>query len=98
MGYSKLTEEEQELYLEVLREGTTPFDRFVSRGDVHDPVDIPNPRREMDRAVFNAIKKTAADKTVRFLPMIGPAGSGKTHAFWAYKDRERASSKIPERK
>ena len=46
----QLTDEQKELYLDVLKEGTTPFDRFVSRGDVEDPVDIPNPRREIDRA------------------------------------------------
>lgn len=85
---SELTDE-QMMYLDVLKEGTTPFDRFVSRGDVEDPVDIPNPRRDIDRAVMNAIKKTVADKTARFIPMLGGAGSGKTHAFWAFKDAEK---------
>jgi hypothetical protein len=85
----QLTDEQKELYLDVLKEGTTPFDRFVSRGDVEDPVDIPNPRREIDRAVMNAIKKTTADHTARFIPMLGSAGSGKTHAFWAFKDAEK---------
>src|SRR5271157_316894 len=88
---SELTDE-QMMYLDVLKEGTTPFDRFVSRGDVEDPVDIPNPRREIDRAVMNAIKKTVADKTARFIPMLGGAGSGKTHAFWAFKDAEKMLS------
>nr|MDO8114923.1 hypothetical protein [Candidatus Sigynarchaeota archaeon] len=86
---SELTDEQKELYLDVLKEGTTPFDRFVARGDVEDPVDIPNPRREIDRAVMAAIKKTASDKTARFIPMLGSAGSGKTHAFWAFKDVEK---------
>jgi hypothetical protein len=85
---SELTDE-QMMYLDVLKEGTTPFDRFVSRGDVEDPVDIPNPRREIDRVVMNAIKKTVADQTARFIPMLGGAGSGKTHAFWAFKDAEK---------
>ncbi|NMC07755.1 MAG: hypothetical protein GYA24_21255, partial [Candidatus Lokiarchaeota archaeon] len=85
----QLTDEQKELYLDVLKEGTTPFDRFVSRGDVEDPVDIPNPRREIDRAVMNCIKKTETDKTARFIPMLGAAGSGKTHAFWAFKDAEK---------
>ncbi|MHA1368526.1 MAG: hypothetical protein ACTSWN_08240 [Promethearchaeota archaeon] len=89
MSYSNLSDEEKELYLEVLREGTTPFDRFVSRGDIEDPVDIPNPRREMDRAVMSAIKQTMRDKTARFIPVIGTAGSGKTHAYWALKDKEK---------
>ncbi len=85
----QLTDEQKDLYLDVLKEGTTPFDRFVSRGDVEDPVDIPNPRRDIDRAVMNAIKKSAADRTARFIPLLGSAGSGKTHAFWAFKDAEK---------
>ncbi|MHA1679892.1 MAG: hypothetical protein ACTSUE_02720 [Promethearchaeota archaeon] len=89
MAYTNLSDDDKELYLDVLREGTTPFDRFVSRGDVEDFVDIPNPRREMDRIVMAAVKRTMNDKTARFLPVLGGAGSGKTHAFWALKDRER---------
>ncbi|MBN2150438.1 MAG: hypothetical protein JW839_03225 [Candidatus Lokiarchaeota archaeon] len=52
-------------------------------------MDIPNPRREIDRAVMNSIKKCVADKTARFIPLLGSAGSGKTHAFWAFKDAEK---------
>lgn len=89
MGYGQMNDEERELYLDVLREGTTPFDRFVSRGDVEDPVDIPNPRREIDRTIMSAVRKTVNDKTARFIPLLGAAGSGKTHAFWAFKDMER---------
>ncbi|MEX2682903.1 MAG: hypothetical protein Q6373_015040 [Candidatus Sigynarchaeota archaeon] len=85
----QLTDEQKELYLDVLKEGVTAFDRFVSRGDVEDPVDIPNPRRDIDRAVMNSIKKCVADKTARFIPLLGAAGSGKTHAFWAFKDAEK---------
>ncbi|MBD3188810.1 hypothetical protein GF325_18420 [Candidatus Bathyarchaeota archaeon] len=88
MAYTNLSDDDKELYLDVLKEGTTPFDRFVSRGDVEDMVDIPNPRREMDRAVMSAIRSTENDKTARFIPVLGSAGSGKTHAFWALKDKE----------
>ncbi|MCK4239050.1 MAG: hypothetical protein KAX33_08020, partial [Candidatus Lokiarchaeota archaeon] len=83
-----ISEDEKELYLDVLREGTfTPFDKFVSRGDLPDVIDIANPRKEIDKNIFRAIKQTNRDKSTRLIPILGSAGSGKTHAFWAYKDK-----------
>ncbi len=53
-----ISEDEKELYLDVLREGTfTPFDKFVSRGDLPDVIDIANPRKEIDKNIFRANKK-----------------------------------------
>ncbi len=83
-----ISEDEKELYLDVLREGIfTPFDKFVSRGDLPDVIDIANPRKEIDKNIFRAIKQTNRDKSTRLIPILGSAGSGKTHAFWAYKDK-----------
>jgi len=89
MSYENISEEEKELYLEVLREGTTPFDRFVSRGDIEDVIDIPRSRQTIDRNVFRAVQQTQLDQSTRLIPILGEAGTGKTHAYWAYKDRER---------
>ena len=89
MSYENITEEEKELYLEVLREGATPFDRFVSRGDIEDVIDIPRTRQTIDRNVFRAVQQTQLDQSTRLIPILGSAGTGKTHAYWAYKDRER---------
>jgi len=86
--FKDISEDEKELYLDVLREGTfTPFNKFVSRGDLPDVIDIANPRKEIDRNIFRAIKQTNRDKSTRLIPILGSAGSGKTHAFWAYKDK-----------
>lgn len=83
-----ISEDEKELYLDVLREGTfTPFDKFVSRGDLPDVIDIANPRKDIDKNIFRAIRQTHRDKFSRLIPILGSAGSGKTHAFWAYKDK-----------
>ncbi len=89
MAFSQMNEDEQELYLDVLRDGTTPFDRFVARGKMEDVVDIPGPRMNIDRYLFRAIRQTQADSSARMLPILGSAGTGKTHAYWAYKSIER---------
>ena len=86
--FKNLKEDEIEIYLDTLREGTTPFDRFASRGDIQDPVDVPTPRKAIDNAVFRAIRQTKRDKSTRLIPILGSAGSGKTHTYWAFKDKE----------
>lgn len=89
MVFNQMDPEEMELYIEVLRDGTTPFDRFVARGSMEDVVDIPGPRSKIDRFLYRAIRQTQADHSTRMLPFIGSAGTGKTHAYWAYKSIER---------
>ncbi len=84
-----MSDEEKDLYIDVLRVGTTPFDRFVARGSMQDVVDIPGPRAKIDRFMFRAISQTKSDHSTRLIPIIGSAGSGKTHAYWAYKNMER---------
>ena len=92
MVFPQLDPDEIELYLDVLREGATPFDRFVSRGKLEDVVDIPGPRIKIDRYLFRAVRQTQSDHSTRMIPVIGSAGTGKTHAFWAYKTLERRLS------
>lgn len=86
--FSEMDPDEIDLYLDVLKEGTTPFDRFVARGSMQDVVDIPGPRAKIDRFLFRAIRQTQADHSTRMLPILGSAGTGKTHAYWAYKSME----------
>jgi len=76
------------LYLDTLKEGTTPFDRFVSRSDIKDMVDIDEPRRRIDQSIIKLLSMIQKDHTTRFFPITGAAGTGKTHLFWALKDRE----------
>jgi hypothetical protein len=85
-----LDEEEKELYIDVLRESQImPFSNYVSRGDIRDPVDVARPRSYIDREVFRLVRQTYRDKSSRFLPILGSAGSGKTHAYHSFKDKER---------
>ncbi|NVM55033.1 MAG: hypothetical protein HWN66_15110 [Candidatus Helarchaeota archaeon] len=82
-----MMDDEIEMYTEILKEGT-PFDRFVSRGDVRDTIDIKSPRAEVERLVRRALRSTIADGTPRLVPIVGIAGTGKTHFYWALKDLE----------
>jgi len=79
--------DEIEMYMDILKEGT-PFDRFVSRGDVRDTIDIKAPRAEAERAFRRALRATISDGTARLLPIVGVAGTGKTHFYWVLKDLE----------
>ncbi|MHA1727894.1 MAG: hypothetical protein ACTSWY_04100 [Promethearchaeota archaeon] len=87
--FKKLTDDEKELFIDVLKQGATPFDRFVSRGDIEDVIDIARSRKTIDRSLFRCVAQTQLDQSTRMIPILGEAGAGKTHAYWAYKDKER---------
>ncbi|MHA1783973.1 MAG: hypothetical protein ACTSVE_02125 [Candidatus Helarchaeota archaeon] len=84
-----LDDEQVEMYIDMLKEGT-PFDRFVSHGHQKDPLelDIERPRQKVERIVNRAIRSTISDSTARLVPIVGKAGTGKTHYYWVLKDRE----------
>ena len=76
--YSELSDEDKEMYLDVLREAPLrPFSNFVSRGDIPDKVDISRPRSYIDREVYRLVRQTHRDKASRLIPILGSAGSGK---------------------
>jgi len=82
------------MYLDVLREAPIlPFSNFVSRGDIPDKVDIARPRSYIDREVYRLVRQTYRDRSSRLIPLLGSAGSGKTHAYHNFKDKERENKK-----
>ena len=85
-----MNEDEQEMYFETIKTSPTPFDRYVSRGDIEDVVDIAAPRMEVERGALRAIRFTVSDTTARFVPIVGDAGSGKTHFYWVLKSKDIA--------
>jgi len=88
--YSELSDDDKNMYLEVLREAPMmPFSNFVSRGDIEDKVDIARPRSVIDREVYRMVKQTSQDKSSRLIPILGSAGTGKTHAYHSFKDKEK---------
>ncbi|MFX0060491.1 MAG: hypothetical protein ACFE8J_19520, partial [Candidatus Heimdallarchaeota archaeon] len=88
--YSDLNEEDKQMYIEVLQEAPImPFSNFVSRGDIPDKVDISRPRSYIDREVYRLVQQTSRDRSSRLIPILGSAGTGKTHAYHSFKDKER---------
>jgi hypothetical protein len=70
-----------------------PFSNFVSRGDIPDRIDIARPRSYIDREVYRLVRQTYRDKSSRLIPILGSAGTGKTHAYHSFKDKERENRK-----
>ncbi|MBD3338697.1 MAG: hypothetical protein GF353_06300 [Candidatus Lokiarchaeota archaeon] len=92
--YSELSDDDKEMYLDVLRESPImPFSNFVSRGDIPDKIDIARPRNYIDREVYRLVRQTYRDRSSRLIPILGSAGTGKTHAYHSFKDKERENRK-----
>jgi Cdc6-like AAA superfamily ATPase len=92
--YSELSDDDKEMYLDVLREAPIlPFSNFVSRGDIPDKIDISRPRSYIDREVYRLVRQTYRDRSARLIPILGSAGTGKTHAYHSFKDKERENRK-----
>ncbi|MFX1278047.1 MAG: hypothetical protein ACFFA3_01425 [Promethearchaeota archaeon] len=92
--YSELSDDDKAMYLDVLREAPIlPFSNFVSRGDLPDKIDVARPRAYIDREVYRLVQQTFRDRSSRLIPVLGSAGSGKTHAYHSFKDKERENKK-----
>ena len=92
--YSELSDDDRNMYLDVLREAPIlPFSNFVSRGHLSDKIDVARPRAFIDREVYRLVRQTARDKSSRLIPILGSAGTGKTHAYHSFKDKERENLK-----
>jgi hypothetical protein len=92
--YSELSDDDKAMYLDVLREAPIlPFSNFVSRGDIPDRIDIARPRSYIDREVYRLTRQTYKDRSAKLIPILGSAGTGKTHAYHSFKDKERENKK-----
>lgn len=76
-------------YFEVMRENPLPFQRYVSRGDIPDKVDIYEPRKDVEEAILEVVELVKIDSIPRIIPVLGEAGIGKTHLYWALKGKEK---------
>jgi len=87
--YSELSDDDKDMYLDVLRDSPIlPFSNYVSRGDIRDKIDIARPRNYIDREVYRLVRQTYRDRSSRLIPILGSAGTGKTHAYHSFKDKE----------
>lgn len=92
--YSELSPDDRDMYIDVLREAQImPFSNFVSRGSIPDRIDIARPRNFIDREVYRLVRQTYRDRSSRLIPILGSAGTGKTHAYHSFKDKEKENRK-----
>ena len=71
--------------LEVFQAEESPFDKFVSRGDLLDEIDIPGPHQAIDFAVGEVLEVILDTRVPRIISITGENGAGKTHLYWAFK-------------
>ncbi|MBD3189533.1 MAG: hypothetical protein GF308_02765 [Candidatus Heimdallarchaeota archaeon] len=74
---------------EAIDEHPTPFEEFVARHKTPIKVDIPDPHENVKKALMIKLKAVQRDRVPRIFPIIGEAGSGKTHFYWHLKDLEK---------
>ncbi len=85
------------VFLRTVLDIANPFDSFVSQREVRDFIDIPGPRIETEKAFFKGLTSVLRNRTLsKYIPIVGPAGSGKTHFFWFLKDQEEINRKKKE--
>ncbi len=65
----------------------TPFDKFVSRGDLPDDFDIPGPHADIDASVEQALTDIDETRVSKVISVLGENGVGKSHLFWALRKR-----------
>mgnify|MGYP006282498473 CR=1 FL=1 len=78
--------------------GLLPFNRAVSKYNIDESVEldiVTSSRKVIDYKIARLIKMIAIDQSTRFQPIIGEAGSGKTHYYHILKDLEGEKCKIP---
>ncbi len=63
----------------------TPFDKFVSRGDLPDDFDIPGPHADIDASVEQALTDIDCSNVSKVISVLGENGVGKSHLFWALR-------------
>lgn len=69
--------------LNILKFGINPFKKFVSTGEIREDLGLSNSRRPLLENIMEIIEKNENC----ILPIIGEVGIGKTHLYWALKNR-----------
>jgi len=69
--------------LNILKFGVNPFKKFVSTGEIKEDLDLVTSRKSLIKNLIEIIENNANC----ILPVIGDVGTGKTHLYWALKNR-----------
>ena len=78
-----LYENRKQRFLNILRLGLNPFKKFVSTGEIKEDLGIIRSRKNFLDSVVELIE----NHENFILPIIGGVGAGKTHFFWALKEK-----------
>ncbi|MEJ2295209.1 MAG: hypothetical protein P8Y23_10630 [Candidatus Lokiarchaeota archaeon] len=69
--------------LNILKFGINPFKKFVSTGEIKEDLGLVKSRKDLLTTIMEIIE----DNENCILPIIGDVGTGKTHLYWALKNR-----------
>ena len=78
-----LYENKKEKLLNFLKIGINPFKKFVATGEIKEEIGLVNSRINQ----LNKIKELIDNNANIVLPIIGETGIGKTHLYWALKNK-----------
>ncbi len=69
--------------LNILKFGINPFKKFVSTSNITEELGLVKSRKPLLKKIIDIIEKNENC----ILPIIGEVGTGKTHLYWAIKNR-----------
>jgi hypothetical protein len=69
--------------INILKFGINPFRKFVSTGEIREDLGLVNSRKPLLENLMSIIE----DNKNCIVPIIGNVGIGKTHLYWALKNR-----------
>ncbi|TFF96204.1 MAG: hypothetical protein EU544_01130 [Promethearchaeota archaeon] len=78
-----LFENKKEKLINILKIGLNPFEKFVATGEIKEDLGLVPSRK----VFLKKITKIIQDQNNFILPIIGEIGIGKTHLFWAIKNK-----------
>jgi len=76
--------------LNIIRIGINPFKKFVSTGEIKEELGFVQSRQH----ILDSIQNLLENNENFILPIIGPVGIGKTHLFWARKQKLTISNTL----
>jgi len=78
-----LFENQKGVLLNFLKTGINPFEKFVSTGEIKEDLGLVESRIDL----LESIVRIVENNENFILPIIGKVGIGKTHLYWALKNR-----------
>ncbi|MFX1494218.1 MAG: hypothetical protein ACFFBZ_08055 [Promethearchaeota archaeon] len=78
-----LFENQKGVFLNFLKTGINPFEKFVSTGEIKEDLGFVKSRIDL----LESIVRIVENNKNFILPIIGKVGIGKTHLYWALKNR-----------